>query len=257
MILLMVKFIWMMFEFFAIARKHIFRSWSKLQRFKITTSFLILSNVNGQSKTDWLGYWLTPIGFKPWQQFDAIQHLQPPTNYTQFHNYRGSHLFQRHVSPLVAHSCTFNCHDQFKNITYMNCSMPFTKYRLLWHETLIAYPLPFHVSTQVSDYQLGLVIMQHGTPVAFILASSLQLNRIILLWRKIFFPLWKALKHFIQCCLAVMNSSLQPYFPYFYYPLGSCTGASFSLFGRIPSSLPLNSRILKHTRSCLSKASSS
>jgi len=167
MILLMVKFIWMMFEFSAIAGNLIFRSWSKLQRFKITTSFLILSNVNGQSKTDWLGYWLTPIGLKPWQQFDAIQHLQPPTNTSQFCSYRGSPLFQRHVSPLVVYFCTFlNCHDQLKNITYMNCSMPFTKHRLLWHETLIAYPLPFHVSTQVSDYQLGLVI-KHSIPVAF------------------------------------------------------------------------------------------
>ena len=152
MILLMVTFIWMMFEFSAIARNLIFRSWSKLQRFKLTTSFLILSNVNGQSKTDWLGYWLTPIGFKPWQQFDAIQHLQPPTNTSQFCSYRGSPLFQRHVSPLVVYSCTFNCHDQFKNITYMNCSMPFTKYRLFWHGTLIAYNLPFHVNTHTSVY---------------------------------------------------------------------------------------------------------
>jgi len=33
-------------------------------------------------KTDWLGYWLTPNGFKPRQKFDTILHLQPPTNYT-------------------------------------------------------------------------------------------------------------------------------------------------------------------------------
>jgi len=67
---LMVKFIWMMFEFSAIAGKLIFRSWSKLQRFKITTLFLILSNVNGQSKR-WIGfgYWLiVPIAVQPWQQ---------------------------------------------------------------------------------------------------------------------------------------------------------------------------------------------
>jgi len=56
--------------------------------------------------------------------------------------------------------------------------------------------------------------------------------------------LLKPLKCFLLCCLAAMNSPLQPYIPSFYHPLGSTLT---SKFGRIPSSLPLYSRILNQT----------
>jgi len=97
---------------------------------------------------------------------------------------------------------------------------------LAW--TLIAYHFPFLVSTQVSDYQLGLVI-KHRIPVAFYSCKLTQLHRILSPWRKNFFPLLKPLQCFTLCCLAAMYFSLQPYFPYSSYPPGSCTGASLSL----------------------------
>jgi hypothetical protein len=44
------------------------------------------SNVNGPSKIDWLGYWLTPCGLKPLnKKFDAILHLDHSCNATELH----------------------------------------------------------------------------------------------------------------------------------------------------------------------------
>jgi len=126
-------------------------------------------------ETDWLGYWLTPQGLKPWtKKIKPILNLLPPTNIKELCSFIGAVNFYCDMYPQRAHILApltaLTSTKQTFNWT-PECQQAFEKMKaLLAHDTLIAYPdhnYPFHVYTDASEYQLGSVIMQHGKPVAF------------------------------------------------------------------------------------------
>ena len=130
-------------------------------------------------ETDWLSYWLTPNGFKPWKKkIEVILNiLEAPWNIKEVCSFVRTVTYYHAVFPRRSyilwplteltkrHKATFiwtievqKAFDQMKAL-------------IIAQDTLVPYPdhnnEEFHVITDTSDYQLGALIMQKGAPVAF------------------------------------------------------------------------------------------
>ncbi len=128
-------------------------------------------------ETDWLGYWLTPQGLKPWKKkIDAILRMDCPCNTTELRMFIGCINYYRDMWPSRAHILTpLTNQSSLKTRapikwTY-NMQQAFDKMRLLMAANdLAAYPnhnKRFDVFTDASDFQLGACIIQEGRPVAY------------------------------------------------------------------------------------------
>jgi hypothetical protein len=129
----------------------------------------------GVQETDWLGYWLTPTGLKPWKKkIQSILALQHPTTLKQLRSFIGAITYHRDMYPkrsqiltpltaLVGKRGTLQWTDA--------CQQAFDNMKaVLAKDTFIKYPdhnKPFHIYCDASDLQLGSVIMQDNQPVAY------------------------------------------------------------------------------------------
>jgi hypothetical protein len=125
-------------------------------------------------ETDWLGYWLTPTGLKPWRKkIDAILSMQAPQTMKQLRSFIGAITFYRDMFPKCSH-ILMPLTDQVgkKKLDWTpECQKVFeTVKALLSRDDFLKYPdhnKPFHVYCDASDLQLGAVIMQDNAPVAY------------------------------------------------------------------------------------------
>jgi hypothetical protein len=130
-------------------------------------------------ETDWLGFWLTPQGLKPWKKkIDAILHMDRPCNATELRMFIGCIHYYHDMWPSRAHilkplTDQSGLKKKAPNKWTDEMQKAFGKMHMLMAtNALPAYPNHnkwFNVYTDASDFQLGTCIIQEGRSAAYFL----------------------------------------------------------------------------------------
>jgi RNase H-like domain found in reverse transcriptase len=169
-------------------------------------------------ETDWLGYWLTPTGLKPWKKkIAAILAMQHPQTVTQLHSFIGTVNFYWDMFPQRSHTLaplTSLAKGKGKLTWTPTCQQAFEAMKALLAKDTFLWYLDhnkcFDIYCNASEFQLGTAFLQEGVPVAFYSRKLIVHNATILLARRNYFLLWKPLRSFAPCYMdALTYTSIQ------------------------------------------------
>jgi RNase H-like domain found in reverse transcriptase len=131
--------------------------------------------VNGQSKR-LIGYWLTPIGLKPWKKkIAAILAMQQPVTVKQFFLFLGVVNYYQDMFPKRAHILApLTTLSGTQTLKWSpECQSAFDPMKaIIARDTFLKYPgqnKQFDIYCDASNLQLGAAIMQDSMLVAFYL----------------------------------------------------------------------------------------
>ena len=121
-------------------------------------------------ESDWLGYWLTPTGLKPWKKkINAILDIQRPQTAKQLRSFLGAVNFYRNMYPKRSHILApLTALSGKKGIIPRTdeCQKAFDQIKaLLAQEAFLQYPdhnQPCDIYADASDLQLGAAIFQNN-----------------------------------------------------------------------------------------------